>query len=134
MIKTKSIYDKIEVHDGQRILVSCYWPKHSSEKIVDLWLPELGSDLELIKNWQGRKYNWEYFRDNYMQRLERRHIKNLLEQIADLAREKNVTLVGHPRSSDQCHRSLLKEHIDEHYIYAQTKKHLSVHSGDGGGI
>ena len=118
MIKTKSIHDPIEYSDGQRILISCYWPKFATLKIVDLWLPELGSDLELIKNWNGRKYDWDFFKNDYLIKLESSKVEHILKRVAETAKESNVTLIGHARASNQCHRTLLKDYLDQHYIYS----------------
>ncbi len=36
MIKTKSAYDPVEESDGERILVSRYWPRGLSKKRLSL--------------------------------------------------------------------------------------------------
>jgi len=113
MIKTKSVHDVIEATDGQRILVSCYWPKYADLKIVDLWLPELGSDLELAKNWQRKKFDWNFFVEDYLKKMEKPEIKKILQQIAITSINKNITLVGHSRSSSICHRSILKKLLED---------------------
>ena len=117
MIKTKSIHDQPERSDGQRILVSLYWPKAADPKIVDLWLPELGSELELIKNWGTRKFDWNYFKLEYLKKIQQPELKSLIKDLAETAKEKNITLIGHARRSQDCQRTLLKEYIDNNYIF-----------------
>jgi len=113
MLKTKSIHDPIEASDGTRILVSSIWPKFAADKIVDMWFPELGSPLELIKNWQGQKFDWKIFKQDYLQRLNNPQLQSTLRHIAESASKGNVTLIGHPKDSSKCHRILLKEYLEQ---------------------
>ncbi len=122
MIKTKSVHDPIEPTDGKRILVSCFWPKFAERNIVDMWFPELGSELELIKNWHGQKFDWDYFRQQYLERLKKPRIQNILEQIAQAAENENITLVGHAKQSQHCQRTILKEYLDENFIYKTNRQ------------
>src|SRR3989338_3039864 len=107
MIKTKSIYDPVEPHDGKRIFISSYRPK-LREVVADLWFPELGSELELVKNWQGKRFDWHHFSAFYLEKIKQPEMQHLLEEIAEVARQGNVTLIGHARQSSQCHRTYLK--------------------------
>src|SRR3989344_4213067 len=108
MIKTKSIHDPIEPDDGLRLFVSSYWPKTNPQPI-DLWFPELGSDLELIKNWGNTKIDWQQFTAAYTEQLKEPPLQSLLRVIARQAENQNITLLGHAKQDDLCHRSILKE-------------------------
>src|SRR3989344_3925415 len=99
MIKTKSVYGAAEASDGLRILVSSFWPQQPRDFTTDLWFPELGSPLELIKNWQGRPYDWIFFADTYKNQLIAPGVQRLIQEIASQARDGNVTLIGQAKQS-----------------------------------
>ncbi len=108
MIKTKSIHDPIEIDDGLRLFISSYWPK-STPSHIDLWFPELGSDLELIKNWGNAKIDWQQFTAAYTEQLRDPRLQSLLQTLAEAAQTKTITLLGHAKQDDLCHRSILKQ-------------------------
>ncbi|MFH0873388.1 MAG: DUF488 family protein [Candidatus Komeilibacteria bacterium] len=107
MIKTKSIHDPIEPDDGLRLFISSYWPKKSCGPI-DLWFPELGSELELVKNWGLEKIDWQIFTAKYLEQLKQPELQSLLRTVADQSKKQTITLLGHAKQDDLCHRSILK--------------------------
>jgi|SRR3989344_7216935 len=113
MIKTKSVFEPKETSDGQRILVSRYWPRNIEPRAVDLWFPELGNRLELIKNWPSGRFNWDYFKNDYLDKLNEPKLQPLLKNLADTASQTTITLLGQARQSKHCHRTLLKDYLDK---------------------
>ncbi len=114
MIKTKSVHESREDVDGLRILVSSYYPKQAELGFFDLWFPELGSPLELVKNWNGQNYIWDTFSERYKLQLQQTELQSLLETIKKVARNKSVTLIGHSKDGMKCHRSLLAAYLREY--------------------
>ena len=113
MLKTKSIYEKPEKDDGQRIFVSSYWPKDVPAPRIDIWYPELGSPLELIRNWPGNKFDWAYFVQDYRKRLTAPRPRRIMRTIAAEAQEQTITLICQARDERRSHRRLLKQVIEE---------------------
>ena len=52
MTKTKCLYDPVEQSDGDRILVTRYWPRGISREHLAItdWLRELAPSKELIRD------------------------------------------------------------------------------------
>ena len=60
MVKTKSAYDPPEESDGERILVSRYWPRGLSKEHLSLTehLKDVAPSIELLKDWKASKISW----------------------------------------------------------------------------
>lgn len=113
MIRTqKTIYDPADPSDGKRILVMRIWPRGVSRDKVDLWLKELGTDRELIRQWKQGKVSWEEFSRRYKESLKGK--RALLMQLAEEARRGTITLLCSCRDERHCHRYLLKEEIERY--------------------
>jgi uncharacterized protein YeaO (DUF488 family) len=94
-IKIKRVYEQPDKDDGRRILVDRLWPRGlTKEKAgVDLWLKEIAPSTELRK-WFGHDPDrWEEFKERYRTELEEAGKMGLLRDIAERAREENVTLL-----------------------------------------
>ena len=113
MIKTaKSVYDKPEPADGERILVMRTWPRGISKEKVDLWLKDLGTERDLIRLWKGGKLDWREYSKRYVASLKGK--EDLLKQLAEKSRDGTVSLLCTEGDPDKCHRSLLKEEIEKY--------------------
>jgi uncharacterized protein YeaO (DUF488 family) len=94
-IKIKRVYEQPDKDDGRRILVDRLWPRGlTKEKAgVDLWLKEIAPSTELRK-WFGHDPDrWEEFKERYLAELEEAGKMEVLRNIAERAREENVTLL-----------------------------------------
>jgi uncharacterized protein YeaO (DUF488 family) len=94
-IKIKRVYEQPDKDDGRRILVDRLWPRGlTKEKAgVDLWLKEIAPSTELRK-WFGHDPDrWEEFKERYRAELEEAGKMEVLRNIAERAREENVTLL-----------------------------------------
>ena len=67
MIKTKRLYDPVEESDGDRILVTRYWPRGVSKKRLSItdWLQNLAPSKELVNDWKKQKILWEGYTLRY---------------------------------------------------------------------
>ena len=111
MIKIdKSVYDKPERADGVRILVMRIWPRGISKEKVDLWIKDLGTEKELIRQWKQGKLSWAEYSKRYLASL--RGKEELLKQVAERSRKGTISLLCTERDPNKCHRSLLKEAIE----------------------
>ena len=115
MVKTKSVYDPVEESDGQRILVSRYWPRGLSKEHLALTehLKDVAPSVELLRDWKSGNISWAEYESRYHQEmLEQR------EKIVELAKRANgltITLLCFEREDNpHCHRHLLKRLIDKY--------------------
>jgi uncharacterized protein YeaO (DUF488 family) len=110
---TKSVYDKPDKTDGERILVMRFWPRGvSREKAkIDGWLKDLGTEKELIKKWKSGKVTWKEFSDQYRQSLKGK--EGLLNELVEKSTKGNVTLLCTDRDPTTCHRSILAIEIEK---------------------
>ena len=93
MIRTdKTVYDKPEPSDGERILVMRLWPRGVSKEKVDLWLREISPSDELRKWYSHDSTKWPAFRARYAGELADK--KDLVERVRKLeTRDGTVTLL-----------------------------------------
>src|SRR5215210_3021371 len=94
-IKIKRVYEPPGKDDGIRILVDRLWPRGvTKEKAgVDLWLKEIAPSTELRK-WFGHDPDrWEEFKERYRAELVEAGKMGVLRDIAESAREENITLL-----------------------------------------
>lgn len=114
MIKTKSVYDPIEESDGNRILVTRYWPRGLSKKrlLLTAWLRNLAPSVELLCAWKSESISWKEYEVRYSKEMiaQRKEIDALVQK----AREGIVTLLCFERENNPCcHRHLLKTMIEK---------------------
>ena len=113
MIRTdKTVYDKPEPTDGERILVMKIWPRGVSKDKVDMWVKELGTDVELIHEWKQGKVTWSEFTKRYVKSLKGK--EQLLGELASKAKKGTITLLCTDKDESRCHRSLLKKEIERY--------------------
>ena len=112
MIKIKRIYEQPDPADGQRLLVDRLWPRGLSKEQagVDRWLKEIAPSDEL-RRWFGHDPGkWQEFRSRYMGELEAQ--RELLDQLADLARGQTVTLLYAAKDEAQNNAVVLREVLE----------------------
>lgn len=122
MVRTKRVYDPIEASDGDRILVTRYWPRPLSKEEVAYsdWLRNLAPSGELLQNWKKQKISWEGYTVRYHKemRRQRKEIRNL----ATRASHGTITLLCIEREDNpRCHRHLLKRLIEKEQQEGEAK-------------
>ena len=109
MVKTKSVYDPVEESDGERILVSRYWPRGLSQKRLSLkeHLKDVAPSIELLQAWKTGNISWGEYEKRYHQEMSQQRQK--IEQLTKKASCKTITLLCFEREDNpHCHRYLLK--------------------------
>ena len=94
-LRVKRVYEEPETSDGERILVDRIWPRGISKDKARLsdWRKDLAPSNELRK-WFGHEPDrWEEFKARYRAELEEAGKTGDLRDIAQRAREENVTLL-----------------------------------------
>lgn len=107
----KSVYDKPGSSDGKRILVMKLWPRGISKDKVDLWMKDLGTDRELIREWKGGQISWAKFAVEYKKSLKGK--EDLLRGLAEESKVGTITLLCTDKDPNRCHRSILKTAIED---------------------
>jgi uncharacterized protein YeaO (DUF488 family) len=113
LVKTKSVYDPVEESDGERILVTRYWPRGLSRKQLSLtdYLKGVAPSVELLRDWKDSNISWGEYEKRYRHEMSKQ--KEEIEELAKRARCKTITLLCFEREDNPCcHRHLLKRLIE----------------------
>ncbi len=114
MVKTKSVYDHVEESDGQRILVSRYWPRGLSRERLSLTehLKDAAPGVELLQDWKKGNISWDEYKNRYYKEMAQQ--QETISKLAKRASNKTITLLCFEREEDpHCHRHLLKDLIEK---------------------
>ena len=114
-MKTKSVYDPVEESDGQRILVTRYWPRGLSKERLSLtlYLKDVAPSLELLRDWKADNISWADHEKRYYREMAQQREK--IGMLAKRASCGTITLLCLEREGNpHCHRHLLKRLIEKH--------------------
>ena len=114
MVKTKSVYDAVEKSDGQRVLVTRYWPRGTKREKLSIveWCRTVAPSRELLRDWRDAKISWSGYEERYLEEM--RQQEEELARLAEMASTGVVTLLCfEPEEDPHCHRHLLKELIEK---------------------
>jgi uncharacterized protein YeaO (DUF488 family) len=114
MIKTKSIFDPVEASDGQRILVSRYWPRGLSKARLALAarMPEVAPSVTLLRDWKAGTITWAKYENRYCDEMVLQRDK--IKELTKLPKCGTITLLCFEKETNPCcHRHLLKKLIDQ---------------------
>ena len=112
-VRLKRVYEPRDEQDGLRVLVMRKWPRGIRKERVDLWLKELGADLDLLRDWKAGRVTWPERRERYLDGLAAPAAAAQLAELRALAGGgRTVTLLCACKDEDECHRSLLRDVLD----------------------
>jgi len=114
MVKTKSVYDEAQESDGERILVTRYWPRGISKTWLrhKEWMRDVAPSKELLEDWKGGRISWDEYTVRY--RREMLAHKTTIVGLAEKSGVSTITLLCFEREGDpHCHRHLLKDLIEQ---------------------
>jgi uncharacterized protein YeaO (DUF488 family) len=100
--------------DALRLGVARYAPRgisrgdYARKGYLDLWLPALAPTPELVKAYRSGKIDFRQFATRYRAEMKRPEPRQLIDLVAQLARERPVSLGCYCEDEARCHRSLLK--------------------------
>ena len=69
MIKTKCLYYPKDISDGERILITRYWPRGIKKEHFDRWDKELSPSRNLLKNIRIIKSIFKHLKDYSLRKL-----------------------------------------------------------------
>jgi uncharacterized protein YeaO (DUF488 family) len=84
---------------------------YARRNFYDLWIPELAPSAGLIA--QAQK-NWQKFARGYRREMRAPVAQRLLELLARLSHHANFSVGCYCEREERCHRSILRELLDEH--------------------
>ncbi len=115
MLKIKRAYEERDSSDGKRILIDRLWPRGLSkaEAGIDEWLKDLAPSTELRKWFGHDPEKWHEFRRRYSEELKDPGKKVLLEKVARMAGQGNVTLVYSAKDTEHSDVKVLQEIIQK---------------------
>jgi len=114
-VRLKRVYEPREEPDGLRVLVMRRWPRGIRKERVDLWLKELGADLDLLRDWKAGRVTWPERRKRYLDGLRAAAAAAQLAELRELAGgARTVTLLCACKDENECHRSLLRDVLAGH--------------------
>ena len=113
MVKTKSLYDPVEAGDGDRILITRYWPRGMSrDRMSAEWVQALAPSRALLNDWKRSRIDWKEYTHRYHAEMQEQE-----DSIGELARKSQagtITLLCFEREGDpHCHRHLLAKLVEE---------------------
>ena len=90
--------------------------EHASRDFYDVWLPELSPSEELVVFAQrsGDPRAWKTFVRRYRSEMKRPAAGRLLDMLAALSRDTDLSVGCYCEDESHCHRSVLKELLREH--------------------
>lgn len=99
---------------GTLVLVDRIWPRgiRRDELPGVLWLPALAPSDELRRWFGHRPERWEEFRRRYAEELAQPERRQLLERLAELAREGPVTLLFGARDRSRNQAVVIAEALE----------------------
>lgn len=119
-IEVKRIYDPPEPIDGTRILVDRLWPRGVSKESaqLSLWMKEVAPS-PILRKWFGHDPDkFEQFSVRYAEELSAAAVRPFLEQMIELLRSNNVTLL-YAAKDKQCNHALVLQQYLRSMIASQ---------------
>ena len=89
--------------------------EYSTRDIYDVWLPNLSPSEELLKEGKastGDK-SWSVFSRKFRSEMKRPEASKVLDLLAALSHQTNMSLGCYCEDESRCHRSILKELLIE---------------------
>lgn len=89
--------------------------RYSTENWYDVWLPNLAPSAELVKEAQGAESprEWESFKSKYRTEMAKPDAAKVLDLLAALSHQTNLSVGCYCENEDRCHRSVLRELLVE---------------------
>lgn len=111
-IDLKRTYDAPAKSDGHRILVDRIWPRGitKDDLQIDAWLKAVAPSDQLRKWFGHDPTKWDEFKKRYAGELEQH--ADALEQLVEIARAGDVTLVFSAKDTEHNNAVALKEHLE----------------------
>ncbi len=98
---------------------------YSSRNYFDVWFPELAPSAKLVSWVLSEPFTdqrWARYARSYRREMQVPSRQRLLQLLARLSRQTNFSVGCYCEREDRCHRSLLRELLEEHGAKITTGK------------
>ena len=109
VVKMKSIYAEKSEDDGQRILITRYYPRGVKKTHFDDWVRELAPSRELLKQYKEGEITWDKFEKKFMIEMNDHESIEKLQSLSTQAKNKPITLLCYEKNDHDCHRHLVQD-------------------------
>ena len=94
-IRVRRAYDPPLPEDGRRVLVERLWPRGMKKEsiFINAWLRELAPSDELRRWFKHDHARWDEFQWRYREELRDAQQQQLIDELAEQASRRNVTLI-----------------------------------------
>jgi uncharacterized protein YeaO (DUF488 family) len=94
-IRIRRAYDPPLPEDGRRVLVERFWPRGVKKEnlYLNAWLRELAPSDQLRRWFKHDPARWNEFRQRYRKELRGTRQQQLIDELAEQASRRNVTLI-----------------------------------------
>ena len=108
-VRVRRVYEPPEPDDGARVLVDRLWPRGLAKEAarVDEWPKAITPSTELRRWYHAGEGSYEEFGERYEAELATGEAAELLDQVRELAREGQVTLLTASKTPDESHAAVL---------------------------
>lgn len=115
MVKIKRVYDEPARGDGYRVLVDRLWPRGIKKENLSFneWPKEVCPSTEIRKFFNHDPKKFSAFRRLYMQELRQAESQKKIQELVQMAKKKNLTLLYAAHDHEINHARILKEVIDK---------------------
>lgn len=120
VLRSKSILQPIEAHDGTRVSVMSRHTLNDgitphpqiTDEMYDYHMDSLAPPAKLLGDYYKRGLSWQDFEEGYREFLNRDETIQAIECLSYLALNRTVTLLCIEEDDSFCHRRLLIEAIE----------------------
>jgi len=113
-IGIKRVYEAPAREDGTRVLVDRVWPRgvrKDAARVIQ-WMRELGPSDELRQFFNHDPARWNEFRKRYRRELRSANARQMLKELAALARKDTLTLVYGAKDETHNQAVVLREVLE----------------------
>jgi uncharacterized protein YeaO (DUF488 family) len=113
-LQTKSIYEEKNSSGGLRILITRFYPRGVKKERFDLWLRGASPTPGLLKEFKTGVIGWAEFSKRFRKQLiSLEESKAAIDQIAELSKSGDITLLCYEKEGENCHRTIVKSRVEK---------------------
>jgi uncharacterized protein YeaO (DUF488 family) len=89
--------------------------EYATRDIYDVWLPNLSPSEDLLKQGQAAEdeRSWSAFRTRFRSQMKKPDASKVLDLLAALSHQTNLSVGCYCKDESRCHRSILRELLQE---------------------
>ena len=111
MLKTKSIYASSDPSDGERVLVTRFYPRGVKRERFHEWRRELAPSVKLLKQYKAMEISEAEFEQCFKIEMNATASRQTIRDLGSRAMVSDVTLLCYEPEGEMCHRNILQEII-----------------------